>query len=131
MFKEPCDIISLKNHNDPRGQLFEMLRFKDDKIPCKGYIYCFTINSGQKRGGHYHKKKREWFSCISGRTTVSIEDKDGNKKKIILDAKNPAVAYCGPYVYHVFSNESKELAIVVSYGFPQHDPNNPDTFKIL
>src|SRR3989344_6899889 len=106
MFKEPYDIIDLERHSDPRGNLFEILRFKDHKIPGEGYVYCFTINPGQRRGDHYHTKKQEWFSCVSGKATVLVEDKEGNKKKIILDADKPAVVYCGPYTSHALYNES-------------------------
>ena len=129
MFDKPYEVIHLENHKDERGSLFEILRFKDNKIPGEGYIYSFTINPGQRRADHYHKIKQEWFSCISGKVTVLIEDKDGTQSKIILDAANPAVVYCSPYTAHALYNESEEVAVVVSYGSPQHDPNNPDTFK--
>ncbi|MDO8496963.1 MAG: WxcM-like domain-containing protein [bacterium] len=129
MFKDPYEVIYLENHVDPRGSLFEMLRFKDNNIPGEGYIYCFTINPGQVRGGHYHTKKQEWFSCVSGRATVYIEDKNGYKKNIVLEAARPAIIYCGPYTSHSLTNESQGTAVIVSYGSRQHDPSNPDTFK--
>lgn len=106
-----------------------MLRFKDDNIPGEGYIYCFTINPGQRRGGHYHAKKQEWFSCVSGRAVVFIEDKNGGKKRITLDAAKPSVVYCGPYTSHALYNETKDVAVIISYGSRQHDPSDPDTFK--
>jgi UDP-2-acetamido-2,6-beta-L-arabino-hexul-4-ose reductase len=129
MFKEPFDIVPLENHSDPRGTLFEILRFKDQKVPGEGYLYTFTINRGQRRGDHYHTKKLEWFTCVAGEAVVLLEDKDGNKKKIVLSAAAPAIIYCGPYTSHALYNEKKEIAVIVSYGSKQHDPVDPDTFK--
>lgn len=123
------EIIYLEKHSDPRGDLFEILRFKDQKIPGKGYLYCFTINPGQRRGDHYHTKKHEWFSCVSGQAVALIEDKEGKKKKIMLDSDKPSVIYCGPYTAHALYNESKTPAVIVSYGSKEHDPKDPDTFK--
>jgi len=129
MFKEPYDIVYLEKHSDKRGDLFEILRFKDQGVPSEGYIYSFTINPGERRGDHYHEKKREWFSCVNGEVVVLIEDRDGNKEKIILNTDKPAVAYCGPHTSHAFYNKSEKPAVIVSYGSKQHDPDNPDTFK--
>ena len=129
MFKEPFEIISLTKHSDPRGDLFEILRFKDQQIPGEGYVYCFTINPGQRRGDHYHTRKQEWFSCVSGKATVLIEDKEGNKQKVILEAGQPAIIYCGPHTAHALYNESEIPAVIVSYGSKQHDSSDPDTFK--
>lgn len=128
MFKEPFDIVDLTKHSDPRGDLFEILRFKDFKVPGEGYIYCFTINQGARRGDHYHERKLEWFSCVSGEAIVLLEDVDGNKKKIILSAIEPKIVYCGPGTSHALMNEKKEPAVMISYGSKQHDPEDPDTF---
>ena len=129
MFKEPYEIKYLEKHSDQRGDLFEILRFKDQKIPGEGYIYTFTINPMQRRGDHYHTKKLEWFSCVSGEAVVLVEDKNGNKKKLLLNAKNPAILYCGTYTSHALYNESQNPAIIISYGSKQHDPDDPDTFE--
>lgn len=126
-FKEPFDVISLTKHSDPRGDLFEVLRFKDQHIPGKGYIYCFTINPGVRRGDHYHTKKLEWATCVSGEATIFFEDKDGKKTKISISASEPKLVYFGPYTSHTFLNETKSLATIVCYGSKQHDPKDPDT----
>jgi len=128
MFKNQFNVTFLNKHSDRRGDLFEVLRFKDQGVPGRGYIYCFTVKPGQRRGHHYHKKKKEWFCCISGKVIILLEDRDGNKKKITLDYKKPAVVYCPPYTVHTLYNNSKKTAIIVSYGSRQHEKNDPDTF---
>lgn len=129
MFKEPFKIIPLAKHSDKRGDLFEILRFKDQNVPGEGYIYTFSVNSGERRGDHYHTKKQEWFTCVYGEAMVLIEDKKGNKQKIILNASEPKLLYFGPYTTHAILNEGKNIAVIVSYGSKQHDPNDQDTFS--
>lgn len=128
-FKEPYDCIDLDIHSDKRGVLFEIMRFKDQNIPGKGYLYTFSVNPGARRGDHYHKRKKEWFSCIYGEAIVLIEDKKGNKEKIKLRASKPKLLYFGPYTSHAILNKSKKIAVLVSYGSKQHDPHDEDTFR--
>lgn len=130
MFKEPYEVVKLDTHVDPRGTLFEILRFKDNKVPGDGYLYCFTVNPGQKRGGHYHTQKHEWFTCVSGEVVVQVEDKSGNKKEVTLQSSTPSVMYNAPFVSHTFINGSTVPAVVISYGSKQHDPGDPDTVTI-
>ncbi|MDP6659888.1 MAG: WxcM-like domain-containing protein [Candidatus Pacebacteria bacterium] len=115
-------------HSDERGRLNEVLRHIDHGIPSGGQLYVFTINPGFRRGDHYHTYKREWFTCVSGEAIVLVEDKEGNKKKILLSSEKPAVFYCGPYTSHALINKGDVEAVVVSYGSHQHDPDEPDTY---
>jgi len=128
-FKEPYDIVDLESHTDLRGSLFEIMRFKDQNFPGEGYIYTFSVNPGARRGDHYHTRKLEWFTCVYGEAVILVETKDGKKEKIILNTKKPKLIYFGPYTSHAVINESKDIAVIVSYGSKQHDPKDEDTFK--
>ena len=127
MFNKPYELVRLTEYPDHRGNIFEILRFKDQGVPGEGQIYCFSIVPGVRRGDHYHTMKREWASCVSGNTFVLVEDKDGNKEKILLDASQPSVIYFHPYTTHTFINEGDTTAVVVSYSSKQLDKSDPDT----
>jgi dTDP-4-dehydrorhamnose 3,5-epimerase-like enzyme len=127
MFTKPYELVKLQAYPDNRGNLFEMLRFKDHGVPGEGQIYCFTINPGVRRGDHYHTMKREWAVCVSGQTFVLVEDTEGNKEKILLSADEPSVIYFHPYTAHSFVNESDGVGVLVSYSSKQLDKENPDT----
>jgi UDP-2-acetamido-2,6-beta-L-arabino-hexul-4-ose reductase len=127
MFEAPFEVHKLTLHRDERGDLFEILRFTDDSIPPTGYIYAYTVNPGARRGDHYHERKHEWVTCVSGAFTVLLEDKEGNKERAYLSAESPAVVYFAPSCVHAILNESDEVAVAVSYGSTPHDPNDPDT----
>ena len=132
MFSKPYEIMELKDYPDHRGNIFEILRFKDQEIPGTGQIYCFSIVPGVRRGDHFHTTKREWASCVYGKVYVAAEDMEGNKSKMLLDSKKPSLIYFHPYTTHVFINEGSEEAVVVSYSSKQLDKENPDTIpKII
>lgn len=116
-------------HSDARGDLFEMLRFKDERIPGEGYIYCVTIEPGERRGDHYHTEKQEWFSCVSGEITVLAETPEGERQELVVDSKKPLVIRFDPYVSHAFINTGDTTAVAVFYGSVQHDQENPDSVR--
>lgn len=128
VWKEPFDILKLKCYIDCRGMLFEILRFKDYNIPGNGQLYAFSIEPGKRRGDHYHLKKQEWFTCVSGRAMVLLTSSDGINKAIDLESSNPQIIYAGPGTTHALLNNQEEVAIIISYGSKQHDPNNEDTY---
>jgi len=128
IWKEPFEIRERTIHTDPRGSLFEILRFKDEDIPPGGQLYTFSIEPGQRRGDHYHVRKREWFICVHGEAVLLLESEKGEKARVVLSAKNPAIVYSAPGTSHALINNLKEPAVIVSYGSKQHDPNDPDTF---
>ena len=127
-WNEPFDILQLTAHTDPRGGLFEILRFADQEVPGGGQLYTFTINPGMRRGDHFHTRKREWFTCALGRAVVLLTDtRSGREQVVELDAARPAIVYAGPYTAHALLNRGESVAVIVSYGSEQHHPEDPDT----
>lgn len=92
------------------------------------YDAIFLTSPGARRGDHYHTKKLEWLSCVAGEMTILLEDKEGNKSKVILNADDPKLIYFGPHTSHAFLNTTHKPAYGVCYGSKQHDPKDPDTF---
>jgi|APSaa5957512493_1039668.scaffolds.fasta_scaffold94729_2 dTDP-4-dehydrorhamnose 3,5-epimerase len=128
-WKEPFDSLELKIHIDPRGMLFEILRFKDHNIPGNGQLYTFSINPGQRRGDHYHLKKQEWFSCVHGEAIVLLTSKNGENKAIEISAGTPKIVYASPETTHALINKQNNTAVIVSYGSVQHDQQDTDTYR--
>ena len=123
-------IKNLELHSDNRGDLFEALRFKSERIPYGGQIYIYSVKPGCRRGDHYHKRKEEWFCCVSGNVTLLME---GNGKKIKKNLKSsfPQLVYVGPRTAHTIINKNKEEAIIVAYTSKEFDPDDPDTITKL
>jgi dTDP-4-dehydrorhamnose 3,5-epimerase-like enzyme len=128
-WKEPFDVQELTSYVDPRGMLFEILRFKDAQIPGGGQLYTFSIEPHKRRGDHYHLEKREWFTCVHGQAVVLLNSSDGSKKAIDISPEKPKIVYAGPGTSHALINNNEEVAVIVSYGSEQHDPDHEDTYK--
>lgn len=128
-WKTPFDELELVPHTDPRGTLFEVIRFQDFNIPAGGQIYTFSINPHFRRGDHYHHKKVEWFTCVHGKAKVLLSTVDGKQNKVIeISAAEPKLVYAPAETIHALINQEEEVAVIVSYGTVQHDDDDPDTY---
>ena len=128
-WRTPFDELELVPHTDPRGTLFEIIRFQDFNIPSGGQIYTFSINPHYRRGDHYHHKKVEWFTCVSGKAKVLLSTVDNKYfKEIEISASKPKLVYAPAETVHALINDTDEVAVIVSYGTIQHNDGNPDTY---
>ena len=126
-WNKPFDELELVLHTDPRGALFEVLRFEDFNIPKDGYIYTFSINPHYRRGDHYHNKKEEWFTCVYGAAKVLLSTVDGKHHCVIeLSADKPSLVYVPAGTTHAVINQGEEVAVLVSYGTIPHVDGTED-----
>ena len=128
MWNSPHTLRRLVKHEDARGLLVELLRFDDPHIPEGGQVYTFTILPGQRRGDHYHHHKCEWFTCVHGHARVLLTTPDDKLVSLDLALDSPSLLYVGAGTTHALINEGNELAVIVSYGIPAHNPDAPDTY---
>ena len=131
IWKTPFDLLKLDSYIDERGMLFEILRFKDYNIPGNGQLYTFSIEPGKRRGDHYHLNKKEWFTCVHGSAIILLTSADGKNKSVNIDSINPKIIYAAPGTSHALINNTKNPAIIVSYGSKQHNPKDEDTYKMV
>lgn len=130
-WKKPFDILELESHVDERGFLFEVIRFDDFNIPSGGQVYTFSIEPSKRRGDHYHLKKEEWFTCVHGKAIILLSSLSGEEKIIEIDSEKPVLVYAGVGTSHALINKTNEIAIIVSYGSKQHDPEDIDTYRMV
>jgi dTDP-4-dehydrorhamnose 3,5-epimerase-like enzyme len=124
----PFDAHKLVKHVDHRGFLIELLRFVDHNVPGQGQLYTFSIEPGQRRGDHYHLRKKEWFTCVYGEAVVLLSTDNGQTSAVELSLKEPQIVYAGPGVAHALLNKTDQVAVIVSYGSEQHNPEDEDTY---
>ncbi len=121
-FIEPLTV-----HRDTRGVLFEAIRFKSQNIPTGGQIYVYTVEPGERRGDHFHEKKSEWFTCVSGSVRLLMKTASGEKVNEMLDSVNPSMVYAGVGTSHAVINETATVAVIMAYASKEFDPSDPDT----
>lgn len=123
------DVRTLPVISDERGFLFEILRNKElGKAPF-GHLLLSVAHAGQSRGGHYHKKKHEWFCVIKGSADLKVVDiLTGEERKISMSETKRVLVKLYPYCRHTITNIGKEDVYLLAYTDLPFDPNDPDTF---
>lgn len=54
-------------------------------------IYVTSINPGEIKGPHLHKKRTSYFVCIKGKVVFIIQDKNGSYQEIISSEEKPVL----------------------------------------
>lgn len=114
-------------HENDSGSFQELAHDHDVKF---GQLSILTIKPGFTRGGHYHKRKEEWFCCIHGKCTMKMEHlKTGNARTIDLEDNKREFIKIEPWENHFITNtgdEDCEVLIIISESYNDDDP---DTFR--
>ncbi len=105
----------MKKHVDERGFFQELLRedlgdFKDFNVK---QISWFSIEPGEERGGHYHKKQTEKFVVLEGSVTVRVEDATG-KTFHHHNLSDGMLIEMTPYYKHTFMSEKGAKILVLT-----------------
>ena len=125
---QPYEIHPITVYHDARGRLFEFLRFIEHGVPAAGYLFTFSVLPGQRRGDHYHLRRREWTVCVNGRAICHLTDLDsGRSERVVMDADQPVLVYNGPRVTHAFECADEQPAVLLTYGSEPFNPDDPDT----
>lgn len=82
-----CKLIKIPTITDPRGNL-GVLEHGVFPYDFKRVYYLFDVPSGAFRGGHSHKEQEEFLIALSGSFEVTLQDKAGNKKTVMLNKPN-------------------------------------------
>lgn len=115
---------------DDRGWLTEILRSSRLAAGLSmAQLYVTVGNPGKTKGKHYHTRKTEWFSVVSGDAKLFLRDtRTGEEKEVPMGEKNMVTVTIPPYVAHAITSDGNTpfcLIVVVSEEF---NPSDPDTF---
>jgi dTDP-4-dehydrorhamnose 3,5-epimerase-like enzyme len=123
------NIKKLEVLNDSRGWLTEILRPEDVGEAKFGQILITVAKPGQTKGGHFHKRKREWYLVIQGTARLNLNDAVTNEKKeIILDSAEPTLVEMPKNVMHSITNIGKHDMMLLVYISEPFNKIDPDTY---
>ena len=78
-----CELIEVPKISDPRGNIAviekQILPFESKRV-----YYLYDVPSSAVRGGHAHKKLKQFIIALSGSFTVVLND-GRHQKKILLN----------------------------------------------
>lgn len=112
------------SHSDDRGSFVELL-----KLNSGGQVSFSTTIPGVTRGNHFHTRKIERFSVISGKARIELRKTSGSEKLIFdLDGDNPAYVDMPIWYAHSITNTGESELITVFWINEFYDPENADTY---
>lgn len=85
------------------------------------------------RGGHYHKRKTEWFLVLKGKAVVKLIDVTDPKKRqqFKLSGKNLTLIEVPPYTYHCVQNIGRTTMVLLIGASEVFDASDPDTYNLI
>lgn len=121
---------------DERGYLMEMLRSDWPEFDRFGQCYVTACYPGVVKAWHYHRKQWDHFVCVHGMAKVVLFDarKDsptqGTINEFHMGNLNPILVKIPPFVYHGFTAEGDETALIVNFPTELYNYSNPDEFRV-
>lgn len=71
---KPGHIINLPKIADPRGNLTVAEELKHVPFDVKRVYWLYDVPAGESRGGHAHRRCREFIVAVGGSFTVTLND---------------------------------------------------------
>ena len=93
-------------------------------------IYVSSVNPGQLKGPHLHKKRTSYFTCIHGKVVFIIKEKSGKYLEIESSEENPVLVEIPKNYSSAHINLSNEPSIILSVVNPSWKPDNRDEHNV-
>ncbi|GLU61374.1 NAD-dependent epimerase/dehydratase family protein [Paenarthrobacter ureafaciens] len=116
--------IKLARHADDRGAFFEVLRAHGGS----GQTSFSTTVPGISRGDHFHRRKIERFTVLSGSATISLRKVFSDRVfEFKVDGNQPVAVDMPTGWAHNIVNTGDETLFTSFWTNELFDPNEPDT----
>ena len=114
----------LTRHADARGSFFEILRSHGGT----GQSSFSTTVPGITRGDHFHRRKVERFTVLSGRARISLRQVfTGNVRHVDVDGDAPVAVDMPTMWAHRIANTGADTLFTSFWTDDIFDPARPDT----
>lgn len=121
---------------DDRGFLMEMMRSDWPEFMGFGQSYVTACYSGVVKAWHYHRRQWDHFVCLAGMAKVVLYDSRedsptlGKVNVFHIGRLNPTLLRIPPLVYHGFTAEGPETALIVNFPTELYNYEEPDEFRL-
>ena len=123
--------IELENHetkdildNHTNGQLTVIWRDWDKKINNPEMIYLNSVNPGEIKGPHVHKKRTSCFFCLEGKMVIVVQDKNGKYHEIEADSETAKLIVVSNEVAAAIVNPSNNISKILVMADISWKPND-------
>lgn len=132
VLKDKIRIIPRKLIVDERGWFLKAITGTEEDIPQHiGEVYLTMGKAGQIKGGHYHPKALEWFTLISGKAVLKLEDVVTHEKlQLDIDFEDAVTVFVPNMVAHSWESAEEQGFIVLAYTDLRYDPKDTVAYKL-
>jgi len=95
------------------GELTVVWRNYDNIIKDPQMVYVNSVNPGEMKGPHIHKKRTSYFLCIHGKMLLVIKDKNGKYHEIETDSADPKLVSVSNGVAAAIFNPSNSISKIL------------------
>lgn len=130
--KDKIKIIPRRLIKDDRGWFLKVITGTEEHIPNHtGEVYLTMGKPGQTKGGHYHPRAVEWFTLISGKAMLKLEDIQTHEKLHMEVSFDDAITVFVPNcVAHAWENIGNEDFILLAYTDLLYDPKDTISYNL-
>lgn len=129
-------VKQLKIIPDDRGYLMEMMRRDWPEFMQFAQSYVTASYPGVYKAWHYHKKQYDHFVCPAGMAKVVLYDPRqdsptaGKVNVFHIGSLNPVLLRIPPLVYHGFTAEGGQTAVIVNFPTELYNYAEPDEYRL-
>ena len=122
------DILNVKK--DERGWLAEIMRSGTLTDGARmSQLFVTVGNPGKTKGKHYHRRKTEWFSVVSGEAKLYLRDtRTGEEKVVPMGEKNMVTVTIPPHVAHAITSDANTPFYLIVVASEDFNSDDADTF---
>jgi len=121
---------------DERGFLMEMLRSDWPEFERFAQAYVTACHPGVIKAWHYHHLQTDHFVCLGGVAKVVLHDArpdsptKGFTNEFHMGILNPILLKIPPFVYHGFTAEGGQVALIVNFPTELYNYAQPDEYRL-
>lgn len=93
-------------------------------------IYVSSVNPGEIKGPHLHKKRNSYFTCIHGKVVFIIQDKTGSYVEIESSSEKPIMVLVPKGMASAHVNLSDDVSRVLTLTDVAWRPNDNEMENI-
>ena len=87
-------------------------------------VYVSSVNSGEVKGPHLHKKRNSYFTCIHGKVIFILKNNDGTFSEIESSSENPILLKIPPGMPSAHINISDNVSRILALADVAWKPND-------
>ena len=94
-------------------------------------IYVSSVNSGEIKGPHIHKKRTSFFTCVHGKVVFILRDENGKFHEIEANAETPKMIKIPRGIASAHVNISNQTSRVLALADISWKPNDNEMENVV